>query len=152
MTAIAYLDGQRLARGLLAGIALAAPGDTVLVAPGLYDAGGAAVAGALALTAVITDPDTVHPREAVEVRCEAPDYEILLADWLNALVFEMATRGMLFSEFSITLEGEHLHGTARGEAVDVQRHQPAADRGDQFVARLERAVTVRNMVIHLVNR
>ncbi|MBT9569000.1 MAG: multifunctional CCA addition/repair protein, partial [Thiobacillus sp.] len=47
---------------------------------------------ALAMTAVVTDPDRVAADEALEIRCEAPDYELLLVDWLNALILEMAAR------------------------------------------------------------
>jgi len=82
---------------------------------------------ALALTAVLTDPAGVAPREAVEIRCEAPDDELLLADWLNALVYEMSTRGMLFGQFDVRIEDGRLEGRARGEAVDVARHQPAVE-------------------------
>jgi len=57
---------------------------------------GAFEQAALALTAVVVDPQRVRADEAVEVSCEAPDEELLLVDWLNALVYEMATRGLLF--------------------------------------------------------
>ena len=46
---------------------------------------------ALALTAVITDPATVEAHESVALECFAPDDELLFAEWLNALVYEMAT-------------------------------------------------------------
>ena len=82
---------------------------------------------AVALTAVITDPDTVSCRESVTIECEAPDLELLFVDWLNALVYEMATRRMLFSRFSVGLDGTRLHATACGEAIEVTRHQPAAE-------------------------
>jgi SHS2 domain-containing protein len=82
---------------------------------------------ALAMTAVITDPAAVVPRERVEIRCENDDPELLLADWLNALVFEMATRHLLFGAFAVQLEGAALTGVARGEPVDVHRHQPAVE-------------------------
>ncbi len=82
---------------------------------------------ALALTAVITDPESVTCSESVTVDCEAPDQELLFADWLNALVFEMATRKMLFSRFRVEFEGLCLHATACGEPVDVARHRPAAE-------------------------
>ena len=40
---------------------------------------------ALALTAVIADPaDSRSRASAVDRRCEAPDDELLLAEWLNA--------------------------------------------------------------------
>jgi tRNA nucleotidyltransferase (CCA-adding enzyme) len=82
---------------------------------------------ARALTAVITDPQLVKPREKVEVACEAPDDELLLVDWLNALVYEMATRKLLFGRFEVRLHGHRLEARAWGEAIDVARHQPAVE-------------------------
>jgi len=82
---------------------------------------------AMALTAVITDPDSVACSDTVTVDCEAPDPELLFVDWLNALVFEMATRKMLFSRFHVEFKGTHLHATACGEPIDVTRHEPAAE-------------------------
>lgn len=82
---------------------------------------------ALALTAVITDPAAVRPLERVELRCEAPDDELLLAEWLNTLVYEMATRRMLFSRFTVRLEGARLAAEVRGERVDAVRHHPAVE-------------------------
>lgn len=82
---------------------------------------------ALALTAVVTDPQTVRPKEAVEIACEAPDDELLLVDWLNALIYEMATRHMLWSRFTVRIEGRRLRATAWGEKTDVARHQPTVE-------------------------
>ena len=82
---------------------------------------------AMALTAVITDPEWVACSVMVTLECEAPDRELLFADWLNALVFEMATRKMLFSRFHVEFNGTSLHASACGEAVDVARHRPAAE-------------------------
>ncbi|KVW97336.1 archease [Thiobacillus denitrificans] len=82
---------------------------------------------ALAMTAIVTDLDWVAPDEAVGIRCEAPDSELLLVDWLNALILEMAARHMLFSRFEVSLDGQRLHATAWGEAVDTQKHQPAVE-------------------------
>ena len=82
---------------------------------------------ALALTAVVADPATVRPLERVELSCEAPDNELLLAEWLNALVYEMATRRMLFSRFAVRLQSDGLTGEAWGEPVDAGRHRPAVE-------------------------
>lgn len=82
---------------------------------------------ALALTSAICDPATVAPRTAVHIDCDAPDLELLLVDWLNALIYRMATRHLLFSRFELKIDGTRLHATAWGEAVDVARHQPAAE-------------------------
>ena len=82
---------------------------------------------ALAMTAVVTEPERVAPGESVEIACEAPDDELLLVDWLNALVLEMAVRHMLFSRFAVRLDGRRLHAAAWGERVDAARHQPAVE-------------------------
>ncbi len=80
-----------------------------------------------ALTAVVTELDAVAPRFAVPIRCEAPDDELLLVSWLNALIYEMATRHMLFARFDIRSEDHRLVATAWGEPVEVARHQPAVE-------------------------
>ena len=90
---------------------------------------------ALAMTAIIADPNTVEPRERVRIECAAPDEELLLAEWLNCLIYEMATRRMLFSRFSIELDGARLKGSAWGEPVDRSRHHPAVEiKGATYTA------------------
>lgn len=82
---------------------------------------------ATAMTSVICDPDRIADRETVTVKCAAPDDELLLVDWLNALIYEMATRHMLFSRFDVGITNHHLTATAWGELVDISRHHPAAE-------------------------
>jgi len=95
----------------------------------------ALASAAMAMTAVITDPNTITPREPVSIHCRAPDPELLLVDWLNALIFEMATRHMLFSRFEVGIDGDELNATAWGEPVDVTRHQPAVEpKGATYTA------------------
>jgi tRNA nucleotidyltransferase (CCA-adding enzyme) len=90
---------------------------------------------ALALTAVITEPRNVIENEMVAVSCEAPDDQVLFVDWLNALVYEMATRQMLFGRFEVQIHGHTLSGKAWGEQVDVARHQPAVEvKGATYTA------------------
>ena len=72
---------------------------------------------ALALTAVVVDPATVACRDSVIIACEAGDDETLLFDWLNAVIFEMATRRMLFGAYEVEIDGFRLRGRARGEAI-----------------------------------
>ena len=93
---------------------------------------GASKAGAfeqvaLALMAVITEPGRVAPRTQVAIRCEAADDELLLVDWLNALLYEMAARRMLFARFQVALAGCRLQATASGEPLSIGRHQPAVE-------------------------
>jgi len=82
---------------------------------------------ALALTAVVTDPALVRQVTAVPIRCRAPDLELLLYDWLNTLVFQMATQHLLFSAFDVRIADGDLEAEARGEPVDVERHAPAVE-------------------------
>lgn len=83
--------------------------------------------GALALTAVITDPALVSTHVPVSIECDAPDSALLFTDWLNALIYEMATRRMLFGRFEVRITGSRLAATAWGEPVDVRKHHPAVE-------------------------
>lgn len=90
---------------------------------------------AMALTAVIADPAIVAPREMLRLSCAAPDAELLLVDWLNVLIYEMATRNMLFSRFDVHLEEDSLTAQAWGEALEVARHHPAVEvKGATYTA------------------
>ena len=81
---------------------------------------------AFGLTNVISDVE-VAPAEKIDIRCEAPDIELLFAEWLNALIYEMSIRKMLFSRFAVKIEGERLSAEVWGEPVDVARHRPAVE-------------------------
>jgi len=82
---------------------------------------------AIALTAVITDPGCIALERDVVIEREAPDDEILLMDWLNALIYEMAVHQLVFGAFDVHLQGNRLRGKAWGEKVDVRRHEPAVE-------------------------
>lgn len=82
---------------------------------------------AIALTAVVVDPGTVRATTSVDIECRAPNDEILLVEWLNALIYEMSVRSMLFADVTVRIENGALHATARGERVDRERHQPAVE-------------------------
>jgi SHS2 domain-containing protein len=81
----------------------------------------------LALTAVVTDPALVEAHERVELEADGPDDELLFVAWMDAIVYAMATRRMLFCAYEVRIEGDHLRAFAWGEPVDVARHQPAAE-------------------------
>jgi SHS2 domain-containing protein len=90
---------------------------------------------ALALAAAVCPPEQVQPREKVDIDVSAPDDEILLVDWLNALIYEMATRRLVLARFSVVIEGHRLRGRAWGESIDVVRHRPAVEpKGATFTA------------------
>jgi len=85
-----------------------------------------------AMTAAICDPEIIVPARPVRIACEGGDDELLLYAFLNALVFEMATRRMLFRRAEVTISGSgperrRLEAVAWGEAVEPSRHQPAVE-------------------------
>lgn len=82
---------------------------------------------ALALMQVILDPARVEERESIRLDCEAPDDELLLVDWLNALVYAMATRHLLFRRFEVRGTGPRIQARAWGEPLDRARHRPAVE-------------------------
>ena len=83
--------------------------------------------GALAMMAVICDPEKVEPATPVQISCDAPDIELLFVDFLNAIVYEIATRCMLFSKFKVKIDGDNLTATAWGEPVDNEKHKTAVE-------------------------
>ena len=97
-------------------------------------AGEAFEQAARALTEVVTHAE-VRTQASAEVKCEAPDIEILFVEWLNAIIYEMAVRKMLFGRFAVRIEGTRLTGTLWGEPVDVARHAPACEpKGATYTA------------------
>jgi SHS2 domain-containing protein len=86
---------------------------------------------ALGMTAIVTSAP-VRAEQRVAVTCKAPDLELLLVDWLNALIYEMSVGHWLFGRFAVSIEprrddGFELEGTAWGEPVDRARHHPAVE-------------------------
>src|SRR5262245_15539318 len=79
---------------------------------------------ALALTALITDAP-IAPETRVEVTCDAPDIELLLVEWLNAIIYEMAVRHMILGRFAVRIEATRLRGTLWGAPADAKKPAPA---------------------------
>ncbi len=82
---------------------------------------------ALAMTAVILDPAGIDETEEISVTVTASDPELLLYEWLNVLIYEMAVRGMLFCRFEVEIVGETLTGRAWGEPTAPSRHRPTVE-------------------------
>ena len=82
---------------------------------------------ALAVSSVVTELDRIDPVEAVTVECEAPESDLLLVDWINEIVYQMATRNMLFSRFEVEILDHQLRARLYGEATNPAKHQPAVE-------------------------
>lgn len=81
----------------------------------------------MALTAVICDPNDIRWATTIRIECDGENDEFLLVNWIDALVYEMATRSMLFGRFRVQITDGHLSAEASGEPIDVGRHQPAVE-------------------------
>ena len=82
---------------------------------------------AIALTAIVTDPKNVQPLECVKLECDAEDEELLLVNWLNSIIYEMATGKMLFGKFEVNIENLTVSAKIWGEKIDPARHSPAVE-------------------------
>jgi tRNA nucleotidyltransferase (CCA-adding enzyme) len=90
---------------------------------------------AVALTAIVCAPQRIGETRRVTVRCEAPDLELLFYRWLNAVIYEMDTRRMLFRRYEVTIRDGRLSATLHGEPLDPDRHRPAVEpKGATFTA------------------
>ena len=82
---------------------------------------------AVALSAAVTEVARIAAATPIDIRCEAPNDALLLADWLNALIYEMATRHMLFRRYAVKIADHRLEAVAWGEPIDRSRHEPAVE-------------------------
>lgn len=79
---------------------------------------------ALALYSVMVKINAVEPSEKRTLTVSAPDHELLLIEWLNALLAASDIERMVFSRFEVKIEGTSLTGTAWGETLDRVEHEP----------------------------
>jgi SHS2 domain-containing protein len=89
---------------------------------------------ARAVTAVVVNPAVLAGDQAdqtgepsVTLECEAANLDELLYDWIDALVFEMSTRRMLFGRVEVEIDDLHLRARLWGTPVDRVRHEPAVE-------------------------
>ena len=75
---------------------------------------------AQALTAVVTRVE-IEPQIRIEVSCEASELELLFVEWLNAIIYDMAVRAMLFGRFAVHIEAKSLTGTLWAKTGDTRR-------------------------------
>lgn len=75
--------------------------------------------------ALVEDLAAVRPLQPAEVRLPADDAELLLFDWLKALLYRFDVDHLLFSRFEARVTGQGFTGTAWGEPIDRARHELA---------------------------
>jgi SHS2 domain-containing protein len=86
------------------------------------------------LFSLIVDLDTVRERSIRQVVASASDMEMLLASWLNELIYIFDTEYLIFKRFEITeITGEQLTANCYGEQVNHRRSVDAAIRQNRLV-------------------
>lgn len=89
--------------------------------------GRAFAEAARAMAAAVVDPDEVRAEIPIEIRCTGESVEDLFYAWLNAVIYEMATRRMVFGRFYVDIANYRLYATVWGEPVRPERHKPAVE-------------------------
>ena len=82
---------------------------------------------AAAMYSVIVNIDRISPTEKRDLSVSAPDTELLLVEWLNALLALSDVERMVFKKFRVKIDGTQLSGAAWGEGLDQSRHEPKVE-------------------------
>lgn len=77
---------------------------------------------------LVENLDEVRRVEERSYRLAGDQYDLLLFDWLNELLYTFETQRLLLVEFEVTLDEDPdgaltLAATCRGEGVDESRHR-----------------------------
>ncbi len=85
-------------------------------------------AAAAGMFNLMVDLNRISPNIPHQVEVSAPRRELLLVEWLGALLGEKEITGLIFSRFTAKIEetsdGWRLRGVAWGERLDPMRHHP----------------------------
>jgi SHS2 domain-containing protein len=84
-----------------------------------------AEAGTGLFSLIVTNLDEVRLRDEVKIALgsERGEYDHLLLDWLNELLFTFDSSRMVLAKFDVRIGPTGLQGTAWGEPLDPARHQ-----------------------------
>ena len=84
--------------------------------------------GACAMLSAMANTENIAPRQTYTQRCTAPDIPSLFVEWLNELLYQRQIHEALFASAQVTRlarnrDGWTLEGEARGEPLDIDRHE-----------------------------
>lgn len=72
---------------------------------------------------LICDPMTIATTETVDVEVDAPQPDLLLAAWLNELLYRFEATRVVFETFEVTeLSDTAVKARVSGEPLDPSRH------------------------------
>jgi SHS2 domain-containing protein len=72
---------------------------------------------------LVEDTSTVAESRSLEIDIAGDDHEILLFDWLRALLYHFDAEHLLFRRFDVHVRPDGVHATAWGEPLDRSRHE-----------------------------
>jgi SHS2 domain-containing protein len=71
---------------------------------------------------MVANLDVVRTSQEITFQLADRDVEDLLHDWLAELLYTFHVRRMVLNEFDVTIGAGGLSATARGEPIDIGRH------------------------------
>ncbi|MAG77803.1 hypothetical protein CL616_00395 [archaeon] len=81
------------------------------------------VEGAKAMFQVMCEIKNVKVVKEIKIEVEGNDQETMFIEWLNALLSQKDIEDMFFSDFEVKIDGNKLKGVAKGEKMDLDRHE-----------------------------
>lgn len=96
---------------------------------------------AMAVFALMTRLDTVQLRQSVALQFEEADRELALLTWLNLLLGEARSRGLVFRKFELRRDGAPPEGTSSGARWS------GTAQGEPWRDGLERGVEVKGATL-----
>ncbi len=67
---------------------------------------------------IAADLEGIKPSTSINIRVEAQDHEELLLNWLDELIYNFYTKGIIFSEFNIrSLESNYIDADVKGKHI-----------------------------------
>ncbi len=80
---------------------------------------------ALALVSIILETSEIQVARRFIISAEGSDYESLLVNWLNEVLYYIDGKRMALAEFEVLqLSATHIECVAGGEARDNHKHRP----------------------------
>ena len=82
---------------------------------------------AYALFNTMVDATTIVPSQEIDIIQEGHDYESLLYNFLSEFLYVHDVTRLVLCEFDVSIDGFKIRCKARGERLDLERHQPKTE-------------------------
>lgn len=77
---------------------------------------------------IVADLDGLKPSTSLKIKQTAPNYEELLINWLDELIYNFYTKQIIFSEFDIKeLDDKHITAEIRGKHIGDKKSRLKAE-------------------------